>query len=87
MTINKTEILKKICYTELVYERINKKLNTNYSKKQIESFISKVLKETDTDFFNKKGKNYYFKCFEHNAILTINSHSLTVITAKQIDNK
>ena len=43
MSINKSEILKNICYTELVYERINKKLNIKFSKKQIEEFIFKVL--------------------------------------------
>ncbi len=35
MSINKREILKNICYTELVYGRINKKLNVRFSKKQI----------------------------------------------------
>lgn len=32
----KTEILNKICYTELVYERINKKLNKKLLKDEIE---------------------------------------------------
>ena len=37
MNINKTEILRNICYTELVYGRINKKLNIKLSKEQIEA--------------------------------------------------
>ncbi|MEI6895548.1 MAG: DUF3781 domain-containing protein, partial [Colwellia sp.] len=32
-----------------------------------------------------KGKNHYFKCVERNAILTVNSHSFTIITAKTIN--
>ena len=43
MSINKSEILKNICYTELVYGRINKKLHIKFSKKQIEDFIFKIL--------------------------------------------
>jgi hypothetical protein len=39
----KKEILAKICYTELVYERINKKLNLKLSKDKIETFISTII--------------------------------------------
>jgi len=35
----KTEILDKISYTDLVYERINKKLNTQLPKDEIEKMI------------------------------------------------
>ena len=38
----KEEILVKICYTELVYGRINKKLNKELSKAEIEEMILKV---------------------------------------------
>jgi hypothetical protein len=34
MNSYKTEVLNKICYTELVYERINKKLNINAFKER-----------------------------------------------------
>ncbi|MEA3452070.1 MAG: DUF3781 domain-containing protein, partial [Bacteroidota bacterium] len=57
MNINKQEILENICYTELVYERINKKLNVKLSKIQIEEYISKILKKTEENIFSKKGKN------------------------------
>ncbi|WP_462319215.1 DUF3781 domain-containing protein, partial [Marinilabilia sp.] len=36
-----------ICYTELVYGRINKKLNLKFSQKQIEEFIYRILEDTD----------------------------------------
>jgi hypothetical protein len=32
----KSEILDKICYTDLVYERINKKLNIQIQKDEID---------------------------------------------------
>ena len=40
MTNYKKEILDKLCYTELVYGRINKKLKIELSKDKIEELIS-----------------------------------------------
>ena len=59
MEINKIEILKNICYTELVYGRINKKLKTSFSKTQIEKYLFKILNETEINSFSKVGKNFY----------------------------
>ncbi len=85
MSINKKEILENICYTELVYGRINKKLNTRFSKKQIEEFIFKVLKETEEEFFSKTGKNYYVVNKENKIKITINSNTCRVITADRLE--
>ncbi len=85
MNINKQEILENICYTELVYERINKKLSINFSKKQIEEFIFKILKETDDNFFSKIGKNFYVKNTENNIRITINSNTFRIITVDKIE--
>lgn len=84
MSINKTEILKNICYTELVYGRINKKLNIRFWKKQIEDFIFKVLKETEENFFSKTGKNFYIINTENNIKITINSNTFRIITVDMI---
>ena len=84
MKIKKQEILQNICYTELVYERINKKLNTKFSKNQIEEFISKILKETSENSFSKKGKNFYIYNRENNIRITINSNTFRVITVDKI---
>lgn len=46
MTDGKQRIIENVCYTELVYERINKKLTTNFSKGQIESFVDEILRTT-----------------------------------------
>ncbi|OHD12119.1 MAG: hypothetical protein A2Y41_00030 [Spirochaetes bacterium GWB1_36_13] len=84
MSINKNEILNNICYTELVYGRINKKLNIRFSKKQIEEFIFQILKETDEKFYSKNGKNYYIANIENNVRVTINSNTFRIITADRL---
>lgn len=83
----KNTIIENICYTELVYRRINKKLNIQFSKKQIEEFIYKILAETEEQFFIKRGKNYYIKNAENNVRLTINSNTFRIITADKIKKK
>ena len=86
MTVNKQKILENICYTKLVYERINKKLNVKFSKRQIEALILKVLSKTDKKFFTKTGKNYYVLNAENNIKITINSNTFRVITVDKIIN-
>ena len=81
----KNEILKKICYTELVYGRINKKLGLQMSKNQIEDFILKVLAETNENHFINIGKNYYVTSKEHNVRITINLNTFRIITVDSID--
>ncbi|OGC07011.1 hypothetical protein A2526_06565 [candidate division WOR-1 bacterium RIFOXYD2_FULL_36_8] len=83
--MNKTEILKNICYTELVYIRINKKLNINLLKEQIEEFIFKTIKETGKPFFSKIGKNFYITNTKNNIKITINSNTFRVITVDWIE--
>ena len=84
MKINKTHILTNICYTELVYQRINKKLNIKLSKQEIENFIFKILKETDEKYFLRIGKNFYITNNKYNTRLTINSSTCRIITADRI---
>jgi hypothetical protein len=87
MNISKNEILHNICYTQLVYERINKKLNTKLSKEQIEKLIFKIIKETNENYFEKMGKNYYITNTKNNIRITINSNNFRVITVDRIINK
>ncbi len=85
MNITKQEIIDNICYTELVYGRINKKMNIKFSKRQIEEFIFDTLKETDEFFFKKNGKNFYVTNTKNNIIITINSYTFRVITVDKIE--
>jgi ribosomal protein S3AE len=83
----KTEILKKICYTELVYERINKKLNKQLSKSEIEELILTIINETIETEFEKTGKNIYVTNKEKQVRLTINSNNYRIITADRLHKK
>jgi len=83
----KAEILKKICYTELVYERINKKLNKQLSKFEIEELILTIIKETSETKFEKAGKNIYVTNKEKQIRLTINSNNYRIITADHLQEK
>jgi len=80
----KNEILKNLCYTELVYGRINKKLNIDFSKKEIEEFILKILKGADDNSITKIGKNYYITDLKNNIKITINSNTFRIITVDKI---
>lgn len=80
----KQDILKNICYTELVYPRINKKLKTKLSDKQIDCFIFQVISETNEKFFIKKGKNFYITNDQNNIRITVNSYTFRVITVDRI---
>ena len=81
----KTEILQRLCYTELVYQRINKKLNQQLSKAEIETVIRETLIETDESQFRKTGKNIYVTNEERNIRITVNSNTHRVITVDRID--
>ncbi|WP_299160308.1 DUF3781 domain-containing protein [uncultured Tenacibaculum sp.] len=87
MKINKKEILENHCYTELVYERINKKLKTSFSKNEIEIFIKRVLSEAPIEDYLKKGKNFYITNKQDNIKITINSNTFRVITVNSIIKK
>ena len=84
MKINKKQILENHCYTELVYQRINKKLDTCFSRIEIELFIKKILQETSLENFVKKGKNFYITNKQNNIRITINSNTFRVITVNSI---
>ena len=83
----KTEIINKICYTDLVYERINKKLNLQLPKDEIEKMIHQIIDETDKTEFRRRGKNIYITNNQRNVRLTINAYTNRIITADSLKNK
>jgi hypothetical protein len=85
MTDSKQQIIENLCYTELVYERINKKLSTEFSCRQIELLIDEILKKTDKKFYTKTGKNFYVINTDENIRITINSNTYRVITVDKIE--
>lgn len=87
MTNYKDEILENICYTDLVYGRINKKLNMELSKDKIEEMILTIIRETDELDFYKNGKNIYLTNKNRDIRLTINSFTNRIITADKLNKK
>lgn len=84
MDIDKKIILKSLCYTELVYERINKKLGTDYSRKEIEFLMYETIKETKIENYEKTGKNYYINNLNKNIRITVNSYTYRIITVDRL---
>lgn len=84
MSFDTLEITNKICYTELVYGRINKKLKSNYSKPEIETMLLEILKETPENCFHQTGKNIYVSNTKSNIRITINSHTYRIITVDRL---
>lgn len=80
----KAETLKRVCYTELVYGRINKKLNMRLSKEEIEKMIFETLEEAKESQFEKIGKNIYVTSSERNIRITVNSNTYRIITVDAI---
>lgn len=73
-------ILRNLCYTDLVYSRINKKLGVELSPTEIEELLHEALSKTDAKEIEKRGKNYYTNCCTYDMRITINSNTFRVIT-------
>lgn len=84
MQLNKTEILHRICYTELVYQRINKKLMLSLSKNEIEKLLYNSICDAPIENFQKFGKNIYITNNESKIRITINSNTYRIITVNKI---
>ncbi|WP_010662284.1 DUF3781 domain-containing protein [Marinilabilia salmonicolor] len=73
-------VLNDICYTDLVYERINKKLNRRYSRHEVEEMILETLKDSEETHFRRSGKNIYVTNNDRKIKITINFNTCRVIT-------
>ena len=72
--------------TALGFLRIRKNLNvTHFSDVETEDYLKEILLSTPLEDIESKGKNHYFRCVSKNAILTVNFHSFTIITAKELN--
>lgn len=82
MSIYQNGTLKNNSSTALVYQRINKKLVSNFSNKEIEVRIKKVLQASA--FYEKLNKNYYIPSKENNIKTTIKATTFRAITVNEI---
>jgi len=76
----KVLIIEKLCYTELVCDRINRKLGLHLLPNEIESFVSGIIESTDDAHFQKKGKNNYITNDAAHVRIKVNSFTNRVIT-------
>ncbi len=84
----RTSIADQFKNTPLGFMRIRRNLNIfHFSDNETETYLRKIILSTPLENIETKGKNHYFKCFINNAILTVNAHTFTIITAKQIAKK
>jgi hypothetical protein len=81
----KTLIANQFKNTYLEFLRIKRNLGLiHLTDSETEKILRKIILSTPLKGIETKGKNYYFKCFEYNAILTVNSYTYTIITAKKL---
>ncbi|WP_303917979.1 DUF3781 domain-containing protein [Draconibacterium sediminis] len=80
----KNEIAEKICYTELVYGRINKKLKIELPNDKIEEMVCSIINETEETNFQQKGKNFYITNKTRKVRLTINKNTFRIITLDRL---
>lgn len=78
---NRNTFLQNVCYTPLVFKRVNKKLNTTFSDTDIKKLVNNIINGSLTTII-KTGKNYYL---QNNSIeLVINSFNYRLITANKL---
>jgi hypothetical protein len=71
--------------TQMGFMRIKKNLDiSNLSDDKTEIYLKEIILSTPIKDIESIGKNHYFINIKYNAILTVNSHTFTIITAKQI---
>ena len=81
--MEKDLIKQRICYTDLVFERVNKKLKTKMTRNEIELMILEILSDTSTQF-EKIGKNFYLSNTSKKIKLVVNASTYRLITVDKI---
>ncbi|GEO70774.1 DUF3781 domain-containing protein [Levilactobacillus acidifarinae] len=76
-------IKNQVCYTDLVYQRVNKKLKVDFSRSEIEKLVQDILSDDQTTV-EKQGKNYYVSGLAYSTRLTINSFNFRLIAADRL---
>lgn len=80
MLPNRETFLNNICYTDLVFKCVNKKLQTDYSIVEIKNLANQIIGNPQTTI-TKNGKNYYL--LYQNIELVVNSFNFRLITANR----
>ncbi|MFC6176984.1 DUF3781 domain-containing protein [Companilactobacillus huachuanensis] len=80
MIPKRSTFLKNVCYTPLVFGRVNKKLNLSLSNEEVQSLVNRIISDEKT-IIHKTGKNYYLQ--NKTIELVINSFNYRLITANK----
>ncbi|MEX0380707.1 DUF3781 domain-containing protein [Leuconostoc sp. MS02] len=72
-----------VCYTALVYQRVNKKLSRDMTSTQIEALVQRVL-NSELMSILCRGKNYYIEDKTEGVVLTINKNNYRLITINKL---
>jgi len=81
MIPTRQEFLNNICYTDLVFGRVTKKLKTVYSIDEIKNLVNQIISDPETTI-NKQGKNYYLQ--NESVELVVNSFNFRLITTNKV---
>lgn len=73
--------LNNVCYTSLVFNRVNKKLQVNLSNEEIKTLVEQIISNKTTTIV-KNGKNYYLQ--NNDIELVINSFNYRLITVNKL---
>ncbi|MHC5374349.1 DUF3781 domain-containing protein [Enterococcus sp. LJL120] len=79
----KEQILEHLCYTDLVYQRINKKLKLALTNFEIEELMSEIISASQSTI-ERRGKNFYIEHATKKIRITVNANTYSVITADRI---
>lgn len=77
--------IKKVTYTEQVYDRVNKKLGTKLDHATIENLVAEILKDSRS-VYREQGKNIYVSHHQQQVRLTINASTYRLITVDRLIN-
>jgi len=81
----KLSITNEFRNTKMGFMRIKKNLDiANLSDDETEIYLKEIILTTSIENIESIGKNHYFKNSKYNAILSVNSYTFTIITAKAI---
>ncbi len=81
--MNRNTFVIDICYTVLVFNRVNKKLKTNWDVLTIKHIVNDILVSNDSNY-KLQGKNWYVSNKNKNIELVINKNNYRLITDNRI---
>lgn len=84
MSLN-DELVAKVCYTPLVFARVNKKLQQQLTPDEIKHLVQLVLAD-ERSVIIRRGKNFYLTNHFYQLCLTINASTYRLITADKIND-